>query len=231
MNDSKVLPIHLGLILDGNRRWAKQNGLTAYQGHRKGYDNLKDISIYALNKGVKYLSAYMFSMENWDRTVREVNYLMNLAHRMLTRDLEEMHKENIKILWLGSSNKLSDKLIKAFKKAEELTKDNTRGTLCICFNYGGKQEIVDSVKQIIKSGKEVNKITTSTIEENLYKPEVPQIDMVIRSSGEQRISGFMLWRVSYAELYFTKKSWPEFTKLDLDDALDDYSNRNRRFGK
>lgn len=225
-------PLHLGIILDGNRRWAKERSLPTLEGHRSGYQNLKDISIHALNRGVKYLSAYMFSTENWDRSIKEVNYLMTLAHKMVTRDLDEMHKENIKITWLGSKDRLSKRLISALKKAEELTKNNTKGTLCICFNYGGKQEIVDAVKRI--AGKKItslDEITEQTVEDNLYKPSVPPLDLVIRTSGEQRLSGFMLWRAAYAELYFVDKNWPDFTSSDLDDAIAEYSDRSRRFGK
>lgn len=231
MVDQESLPIHLGLILDGNRRWARSRGLTTFEGHRLGYKNLKDVSIYAINQGVKYISAYMFSMENWDRSLREVSYLMNLAHKMITSDLDEINKENIKIVWLGSPEKLSKKLISAFKKAEQKTKNNTKGTLCVCFNYGGKQEIVDAVKRIVKSKTKAEEITAETIHNNIYGPEIPPIDMIIRTSGEQRLSGFMLWRSDFAELYFTKKHWPDFTNHDLDDAMAEYANRNRRFGK
>jgi undecaprenyl diphosphate synthase len=226
------LPIHLGIILDGNRRWAKARNLPTLEGHRRGYDKLKDIGKYTLNKGVKYLSAYMFSTENWDRSVREVNYLMTLAQRMITRDLKELNEENIKIVWLGDSAKLSKKLIDTLRKAEELTKNNTKGTLCLCFNYGGKQEVANAVKKIVKN-KSINieDITPELVESNLYAPDVPSIDMVIRTSGEQRLSGFMLWRSAYSELYFVDKHWPDFTTEDIDKAISEYQARSRRFGK
>lgn len=231
MTDELLIPRHLGLILDGNRRWARSKNLITFAGHQKGYAILKDISKLAFDKGIKYVSAYIFSTENWDRTKKEVNYLMSLAYRMLTRDIEELNKENIKILWLGSSEKLSQKLINAIKKAEELTKNNTKGTLCICFNYGGQQEIADAVKKLVNKGTKADEITPELISEHLYCPEVPPIDLVIRTSGEQRVSGFMLWRIAYSELYFISKHWPDFTEKDLDEALDSYVNRERRFGQ
>ena len=229
--EADITPVHLGIILDGNRRWAKSNRLAKIEGHKRGYENLKDISTYALNRGVKYLSAYMFSTENWDRSLKEINYLMNLAHRMLTHDLEDMNKENIKIVWLGSPDRLSKKLVSALRRAEELTKNNTKGTLCVCFNYGGKQEIVDSVKSIISKGIKPDDIIDGTVSDNLYASDIPPIDLVVRTSGEQRLSGFMLWRAAYAELFFVDKAWPDFDKNDLDAAISEYSRRNRRFGK
>ncbi len=229
-NDISV-PNHLGLILDGNRRWAKSKNLTALQGHKKGYDNLKTIAKYAIESGVKYVSAYIFSLENWDRSKQEVNYLMRLAYRMLTKDVDELDRENIRIVWLGSKQKISKKLLEAIHEAEQKTKNNTKGTLCICFNYSGYQEIVDAIVKIV--GKKISEknIDKNLIEDNLYGNNIPPIDLVIRTSGEQRISNFMLWRINYAELYFTDIYWPAFSKKDLDEAFAEYSSRERRFGK
>jgi undecaprenyl diphosphate synthase len=225
------IPLHVGLILDGNRRWARARGLSTLQGHRIGYDNLKDIAKAAFNRGVGYVSAYIFSTENWDRTKREVNYLMNLAYRMLTKDVHELNEENIKIIWLGSPEKLSAKLVQAIASAEELTKNNTKGTLCICFNYGGKQEIADSFNQLMKTKKSKSVVTVDDVNNNIYHPEVPPVDLVIRTSNERRFSGFMLWRLTYAEFYFVKKYWPDFSVADLSRILRDYSKRDRRFGQ
>jgi len=225
-----VLPTHVGLILDGNRRWAKDHGLPTFEGHRRGYDQFKDVTKYAINKGVKYVSAFIFSTENWDRTKDEVNYLMRLALHMLTKDIAELNKENIKVVWLGSPDRLSKKLLAAIKNAEESTKNNTRGTVCICFNYGGYQEIIDSFKKIIMEKIPADKVDIETIKQSLYAPPIPPIDLLIRTSGEKRISGFMLWRMAYAELYFSDKYWPDFSNEDLDLALEDYYKRERRFG-
>jgi undecaprenyl diphosphate synthase len=225
--DSTV-PSHLGLILDGNRRWAKQHNLPSLEGHRQGYDNLKTITKMAFDKGVNTVSAYIFSVENWRRTPVEVKYLMNLAYRMLTKDVEELNKENIRVVWLGTAEGLSKKLVEAIAKAEALTASNTRGTLALCFNYGGYEEIVDAAKQVIKKGLE---LTDQAISKALYGgTDVPQLDLIVRTSGEQRLSGFMLWRSAYAELYFTDTYWPDFDEAELDKALTDYASRERRFG-
>ena len=231
MPKSPTTPVHLGLILDGNRRWAKAHGLPTLEGHRRGYDNPKDITKLAIDRGVKYVSAYIFSMENWNRTPTEVKYLMDLANRLLTRDVAELNKENVRVLWLGTRDKLSDKLLNAIEFAESSTRQNTKGTLCLCFNYGGQQELVDVAKQLVDSGKKTEEISRETFEKALYKPEVPPIDLVVRTSGEQRLSGFMLYRAAYAELYFTKKHWPDFGEAELDKALEEYASRQRRFGE
>lgn len=229
MSELKI-PRHIGIILDGNRRWAKAHGLPSLEGHRKGYDNLKDITKAAINRGVEFVSAFVFSTENWNRTPVEVKYLMNLAHRMLTRDVMELNQENIKVIWLGNAERLSKKLQEAIKHAEESTRNNSRGTLAICFNYGGQQEIVDAAKNLIDRGIEAAKINIETFAEQLYAAVVPPLDLLIRTSGEQRTSGFMLWRAAYAELYFVDKHWPDFSEADLDAALTEFAKRQRRFG-
>jgi undecaprenyl diphosphate synthase len=231
MPDNILIPNHLGLILDGNRRWAKANNMTSFQGHKKGYDNLKTIAKYAFDSGINYVSAYMFSLENWNRSKQEVNYLLNLAYRMLTRDVDELNKKQIRIVWLGSKQRISRKLIEAIQAAEDKTKNNKRGTLCVCFNYSGSQEIVDAFHKIIDKNIPKDQIDINLVEDNLYGKNIPKIDLMIRTSGEQRISNFMLWRINYAELLFVEKHWPAFTKNDLDQALMEYSSRERRFGK
>lgn len=222
--------MHIGFILDGNRRWAKANGLHSFKGHKKGYENLKTIAEAAINRGVKYISAYIFSTENWNRSKEEVSYLMDLALQVATSELEKVHEKNIKVIFLSEKTNLSPKLIKSIEKAEEKTAGNTKGTLALCFNYGGRQEIVSSVKQIIKDGIKPEDINNETIAANLYHPELPDADLIIRTSGEQRLSNFMLWRSAYSELYFTKKHWPEFSEDDLDEALLEFAKRERRFG-
>lgn len=225
------IPKHLGFILDGNRRWARERGLPTLEGHRAGYSNLKDITKAAINSGVSYVSAYIFSTENWNRTPEEVKYLMDLAYRMLTKDLKELNKEQIRVVWLGSSDRVSEKLQKAIKNAEDKTKNNTRGTLALCFNYGGHTELVDAVKNIVSSGVDAQAIDHKVLEDNLYGgAEIPPVDLLVRTSGEQRLSGFMLYRMAYSELYFTDTFWPDFDEVQLEKALAEYARRNRRFG-
>ena len=231
MADNKSLPNHLGLILDGNRRWAKEHNLSSLEGHKKGYDNLKVIAKHAINSGVNYVSAYIFSLENWNRSKKEVDYLMRLAYKMLNSDIDELNEDGIRIVWLGSKERVSEKLLKAIAAAEKLTENNTKGTLCICFNYSGYQEIADAFIKIIEKKIPKKQINANLIGDNLYGKDIPKLDFVIRTSGEKRISNFMLWRINYAELYFIEKHWPAFSKSDLDDALKDYSKRQRRFGK
>lgn len=226
-----TLPTHVGLILDGNRRWAKEHGLPTLEGHRQGYDNLKDVVKAAVNRGVSVVSAYIFSTENWSRTSDEVKYLMELAYRMLTRDVNELNQEGIRVVWLGNANNVSEKLQKAIKQAELKTAHNTRGTLAVCFNYGGHDEILDATKKLITAGLKPEEVTKQTFANALYGPDVPRVDLIIRTSGEQRTSGFMLYRSDYAELYFSPKYWPDFSPSDFDVALADYAQRKRRFGK
>lgn len=231
MSETSTIPAHVGFILDGNRRWAKSRGLPTLEGHRVGYDNLKDIVIAATERGVKFVSAYIFSTENWNRTSAEVKYLMDLSYKMITRDVEELNKEDIRVVWLGSQDNVSQKLQRAIRDAEEKTKDNTRSTLGLCFNYGGQQEIVDAAKFLMSNGEKPEDLTIEKLSQALYAPQMPSIDLLVRTSGEQRLSGFMLWRAAYSELYFLDKHWPDFGVADLDAALKEYANRERRFGK
>jgi len=224
------VPRHLGIILDGNRRWAKSHNVPLLDGHRQGYLTLRTITKAAFERGVKYVSAYVFSTENWNRTPREVKYLMNLTLDVLSSEIDGLHEEGIKVVWVGTNERLSPKLQIAIEAAVERTKNNRRGTLAICFNYGGHQEIVDATKQLIGQGIRADQVTENTLEQALYAPELPPVDLLIRTSGEKRLSGFMLWRSAYAELYFTDKLWPDFSEADLDVALQDYAARQRRFG-
>lgn len=226
-----AVPQHLGLILDGNRRWAKARGLPTLEGHRQGADTFKEISQAAFARGVKYVSAYVFSNENWSRTEEEVGYLMKLVVRVVKSYLGEIHQNGIKIVILGRRDGLSKSVLKAIEQAETQTVNNTNGTLALCFNYGGQEELVDAVKTLITSQTDAAEITADKIASVLYRPEIPPLDFVVRTSGEMRTSGFMLYRSAYAELYFTDKYWPEFSVADLDMALAEYASRQRRFGK
>lgn len=226
-----TLPTHLGLVLDGNRRWAKAQGIPTMRGHKKGAEVFKDISLAAFDRGIKFVSAYVFSTENWQRTKEEVGYLMRLLVKTVEMHLDTYNSAGVKILIVGRRQGLDKNIIKVLDKAETKTANNTRGTLVLCFNYGGREEIVDVVKQAISQELKVDQIDTKTLEQLLYCPEIPPIDLLVRTSGEQRTSGFMLYRSAYAELYFEDKMWPEYTADDLDKALLEYSQRKRRFGK
>ena len=230
-NPEAQIPRHLGLILDGNRRWAKNRGLPTLDGHQEGAETLKTVALAAFDRGVEYVSAYAFSTENWKRTEDEVGYLMKLFMKAVELHLDTFHEAGIRVVILGRREGLSGSVLKAFDRTEEKTKGNTRGTLALCVNYGGQEELVDAVKQIVASGTAPAEITKETVLGSLYHPEVPGIDLLVRTSGEHRTSGFMLYRSDYAELYFTDVMWPDFNILELDKALTDYARRKRRFGK
>lgn len=228
MSDS--IPTHIGFIIDGNRRWAKERGLRAYEGHYAGYDTIKDVLIETHRQGVKYTSAYAFSTENWSRSEAEVNKLMELLLKVLTEDLHIFNDNNIRLRVIGSRQKLSKKVIQAIDNAEENTVGNTGGQLLMCLNYGGQQEIAEACKKIVQQGFAPEDITPELITENIYAPEIPPCDIIVRTSGEQRLSGFMLWRAAYSELIFIDKNWPDMTKQDVTVILKEYEKRNRRFG-
>jgi len=228
---SAEVPTHIGYIVDGNRRWAKQHGLPTYEGHLAGYNAIQDIARATINAGVKYVSAYVFSTENWKRSEDEVSKLMGLVLRLLKSDLHIFQENDVRLRILGSRENVSDKIIKAIDEAEESTKDNKRGTLALCFNYGGQLEIADAVKGIIAEGVAADDVTPELIEGHLYAADIPPCDLIVRTSGEQRLSNFMLWRSAYSELMFLEKNWPDMTKEDVTDILEAYKNRERRIGK
>lgn len=229
MSDA-VIPAHIGYVVDGNRRWAKQHGLPVYEGHLAGYNTVHDIAKATFDAGVQFVSLYIFSTENWKRSEEEVGKLMGLVLRLLTSDLPKFEENNIRLKILGSTENVSDKILRAIDDAEERTKDNTGGTLAVCFNYGGQLEIADAVKEIVRRGVDADAVTPALIAEHLYAPEIPPVDVVVRTSGEQRLSNFMLWRAAYSEFVFLDKLWPDMTKDDVTAILEEYSRRHRRFG-
>ena len=219
---------HLGIIADGNRRWAKEQGLATIEGHKKGLDAIKELVDGAAKAGIKYITFYVFSTENWGRSEAEVSYIMKLAETRIMKYAEKMKAKNGRLVVLGSKKRVSPKLASIIEKAEELTADCNGITVGFCFNYGGELEIADAANIALEADGE---ITPQTIRKHLYHPEIPDIDMVVRTSGEERISGFMLWRASYAEFMFIKKYFPEMGAQDIDDIIKEYDKRNRRFGK
>lgn len=223
--EENVLPKHLGFIVDGNRRWARERGLPTLEGHRRGIDLVADIAEECHKQGVKIVSFYIFSTENWNRSKEEVDYLMDLVEKCLKKFIKKCLKNDTRIAILGTKERLSQNLVKAVEEAEEKTKHCKENILGLCFNYGGKQEIVDAANKID------GEVTIEKLEANLYHPEIPALDMVIRTSGEERISGFMLWRMAYAEMLFLDKKWPDMAKEDVPKILEEFVGRQRRFGK
>lgn len=219
---------HLGIIADGNRRWAKTQSLPSIEGHKKGLEAIEKLVDGAAEAGIKYISFYVFSTENWGRSEAEVSYIMKLAETRILKYAEKMKAKNGRLVVLGSKERVSPKLISTIEKAEKLTADCDGITVGFCFNYGGEKEIADAANIAIEADGE---ITPETIRKHLYHPEVPDVDMVVRTSGEERISGFMLWRASYAEFMFIKKYFPEMTGDDIKKIVKEYESRNRRFGK
>ena len=226
--DLNNLPRHIGFIMDGNGRWAKKRGLPRSAGHKAGAESLKKIITEANNLGVKYATVYAFSTENWKRPKEEVDYLMSLLMDYLVNAEKTLAGENVVIRAIGSRKELSEEMQRQIIKTEEFTKNNTGIVMNIALNYGGRDEIVNAVKQITKEG--IKDIDEKTIEDRLYTAGQPDVDLLIRTSGEQRLSNFMLWQVSYAEMWFTNKLWPDFKPKDLRQAILDYQGRGRRFG-
>jgi len=227
---SATLPKHIGYIVDGNRRWARAHGKTSREGHYAGYEALKDIAFETIDRGVQYVSGYVFSTENWKRSDAEVNAIMALLLKVLRADLPLFMARRIRLRVLGSRERLNAKIIAAIEAAERETKDCDAGQILLCLNYGGQQEIVDAVREVVRLGIEPEKVTSQTLEEHLYAPDVPPCDLIVRTSGEQRLSNFMLWRAAYSELLFLDKFWPDMTKQDVTGILEEYARRKRRFG-
>lgn len=225
---SPTIPTHLGFILDGNRRWAKKHGLPTYEGHLAGYHALKDVVLRAADCGVRFVSIYAFSTENWKRPSDEVSGLMRLTLRIFKTDVAELIKNKIRVRVLGAREDIPPKLIKAMEAVEEESKHFTRTTVAVCFNYGGQREIVDAVNKCLDD--RLTHVTENDLRQRLYDPEIPDVDLVVRTSGEQRLSNFMLWRIAYSEFYFLDKLWPDMRPSDVDTIIEEYSRRNRRFG-
>ena len=226
---SKKIPIHVGIIMDGNRRWAQKRGLPSFEGHRRGFDQAKKITEHAFGTGVKYLTLFAFSTENWHRTKAEVSYLMNLFIRFFDEHSKALHKKGIRIRILGVRGGLSKAVLQAIDRSERLTERNTNGTLAIAFNYGGRREILEALDVAIAK-KTRTPLTEEQFSTMLWTAGMPDPDLIIRTSGEHRLSGFLLWQAAYAELYFTDTLWPSFTTKQFGAALAEYARRQRRFG-
>ena len=227
----RTIPHHVGVVMDGNGRWATRRGLPRTEGHGAGEKALVDTAYGALAVGVRALTVYAFSTENWRRPVDEVRYLMNFNRGLLERRQYELHAEGVRITFSGRRDwRVPRGVLSRMDEAAALTKDNTVMTLNIAFNYGGRAEIVDAVKRLIDDGVSAKKVHEKAIRERLYHPELPDPDLVVRTSGEFRTSNFLLWEMAYSELVFTDVLWPDFRREDLYAAIAEYQQRERRFG-
>ena len=229
----KNYPNHVAIILDGNRRWAKEKGLPQLKGHQKGFENIRDLAPYIINRGVKVLSVYAFSTENFKRTQEEVDYLMDIFMNMFHKECNKIHEEDIKIIFSGRREPLRQDVLDAMDEITEKTKNNKKGIFNICINYGGRQEIADGAKRLAQDVKE-GRVSLDEIDDTFFYKymyqELPPIDFLIRTSGEERLSNYMLYEMSYAEMYFPKIYFPDFNKDEFEKAIDIFNSRDRRFG-
>lgn len=229
------VPTHIGYILDGNRRWAKEHGLPTYEGHLAGVTALEDVLEATINAGVKYISFYTWSTENWNRAEEEVRATMRIIRSIFGRELKRMIKEGCRLVVLGDKQSLPDDIRKLIDEAETKSARGTRATLAMCFNYGGQQEIVRAVNRLLAeradgTDQELSLTTVDEFKDYLDYPEVPPCDLIVRTSGEQRLSNFMLWRSAYSEFIFLEKYWPQMRASDVAAILEEYNRRDRRHG-
>ncbi|MBI2426225.1 MAG: di-trans,poly-cis-decaprenylcistransferase [Candidatus Kerfeldbacteria bacterium] len=225
-----TLPHHIGFIVDGNRRWARERGLTTFQGHKRGYERMKDVADWVFAREIPVASFWIFSTENWKRSKTEVRYLMNMVRRLLMKEVDELMKKGIQLRVTGRLDNVDRDIKELFEHALARTANNARGILNLVFNYGGQEEMVDMVKKILEIRPQVRMVTKDLLQKYIYSPDLPDVDFVVRTSGELRTSGFLLWQATYAEYLFPKRMWPAFSEHDLDEALKEFARRNRRFG-
>ncbi len=229
--DARRIPVHVAIVMDGNGRWAQRRGLPRTDGHAAGEEALMDAIWGALDAGIRWLTVYAFSTENWKRPVDEVRYLMNFNERLLLTRRDELHAKNVKMQFLGRRDwRVPKRILRRIDETLELTRDNTAMTVSMAFNYGGRAELVDAVRAIVAEGTPAGKIDERTIRRHLYDPTMPDPELVIRTSGEYRTSNFLLWEMAYSELVFTDVLWPDFRRSDLYAAVDEFQRRDRRFG-
>jgi undecaprenyl diphosphate synthase len=229
------VPTHVAIIMDGNARWAKSKNLPIHLGHKIGSENLRKVAEYCIDLGIKYLTVYAFSSENWNRPLTEVSYLMKLIEKYLSKEKKSLMENNIRLVISGSLDKIEDSLKSKIKDVEQLTKNNSSLFLNVAFSYGSRKEIVDAAKDIaleVVAGKiSIEEINESHFSKYLYCPEIPDPDLLIRTAGDLRLSNFLLWQSAYTELHFIKTYWPDFSKKDLVEAINNFNNRERRYGK
>ncbi len=221
---------HIAIIMDGNRRWAKEHCLPSAMGHKKGVDALKKVVKGAHNFGVKYLTLYAFSTENWNRNQEEVDFLMGLLASTIKNELKELHQNDVKLKFIGDIKGLNSNLQKILAEAEATTKDNTGVNLQIAINYGARNELVNAIKELVKDNIAPDKIDEETLKNYLYTKNIPDPDLLIRTGGEMRVSNYLLWQIAYSEIYITKKYWPEFDENELQISIEEFNKRQRRYG-
>ena len=233
MSSELIMPKHIAMVLDGNRRWAKERGMHTLKGHQKGFENIKNLAPYIIDRGVEVLSVYAFSEQNFNRSEEEVSYLMDIFVNMFKKECNKIHDEGIKIVFSGRRNRLRKDVVQAMEEITEKTKNNTKGIFNICIGYSGQQEVADAVKkacELYKNGDiSIDDITPDFVQQNMYQ-DLPPVDLMIRTSGEHRLSNFMLYQCSYAEFYFPKVYFPDFSKEEFEKAILEFNNRARRFG-
>jgi undecaprenyl diphosphate synthase len=228
--EEKKIPEHVGIIMDGNRRWAKERNLPTIEGHRRGYAILKKLPEWFFPRGVHIVSVFAFSVENWNRSREEVNYLMKLIKSAFEEDIDEFHEKGYRVVLSGRIAELPGDLPEVCMNAMDKTKANRTGTLHLCLNYGGHAEIIDAVRKMIKNGLDAEQVHEGMMRKYLYSGDLGDPDIIVRTSGEQRLSGFLLWQSAYAELMFMQKYWPDFEEIDAEKILAEYAGRKRRFG-
>ena len=224
------LPMHVAIVPDGNGRWAEQHGLSRLAGHQAGVKKMRSLIEYLNDWEIKYVTLYGFSTENWGRPEDEISGLFHILEERIGKDVPKLHKKNVRVRHLGRIEELPVWLQKSIRSAEELTKNNTGMTLTLAFNYGGRIEIVDAVRRIVVEGIPPEKIDEKLVGSYLYTAGLPDVDLLIRTGDELRLSNFLIWQTAYSEYYFTQALWPDFTEKDIDQALIAYSQRERRFG-
>jgi undecaprenyl diphosphate synthase len=229
--DRNRVPVHVACVMDGNGRWAKQRGLRRTEGHSAGEEALFDTVHGALDVGLEWLTVYAFSTENWKRPADEVRFLMGFNESLLLRRRDELHDLDVRVRVVGRRDwRVPRRLLRHIDESVEMTRKNQRMTLTLAFNYGGRAEIIDAVKAMIDAGVPAGKVSEKTLRQHLYDPEMPDPDLVVRTSGEYRISNFLLWELAYSELVFTDVLWPDFRREDLFEAIREFQRRDRRFG-
>lgn len=223
------IPLHVGIIMDGNGRWARKRGLPRVMGHKVGVESVRSVIRVARKVGIKYLTLYTFSSENWQRPKEEVSYLMQLLKTLLIKEVDDLKRQGVRIRAIGRLGSLGKEVLEALNYAIEKTKDNRDLNLYLALSYGGRQEIVDAVNTILRLG--IKEVDEEKFRNFLYDPELPDVDLLIRTAGEYRISNFLLWHTAYAELYITDVLWPDFREEEFLKAIEDYSKRVRKFGR
>lgn len=226
---------HVAFIMDGNRRWAKQHNLPVVAGHRKGADTLTEIAKAAKKLGIRYMTVYAFSTENWGREKSEVDTLMDLLRQYLSKGFKELQENDARIMFIGEKYMLAEDIRQKMEQIEKETANNQSVTLCVALSYGSRQEIINAARNIaakVKSGTlDINDINIELFADNLYTKDIPDPDLMIRTSGEKRISNYLLWQTAYSEFYFSDTLWPDFSEQELKNIIEDYSKRERRYGK